>query len=51
MRFNEPYLYLVKEDSDPLLRYNFFSQLIEDRTGQAMSYSQFIPFIKEKSSS
>lgn len=45
---NHPYLFLVKEDGDPIWRMAFLSKLIEDRTDVAMSYRQFVTFLRGK---
>ncbi|KAG5462448.1 MAG: hypothetical protein BJ554DRAFT_5085 [Olpidium bornovanus] len=43
-----PYTYLVKEDGEPSLRVWFLSLLIEDRTGDDLSYYQYLGTLKEK---
>jgi protein transport protein SEC24 len=43
-----PSLFVVKEDGDPLWRGIFLSKLIEDRTDVAMSYPQFLTFLRGK---
>ena len=45
---NHPYLFLVKEDGDPIWRIAFLSKLIEDRTEVSMSYRQFLAFLRGK---
>ena len=45
-----PYLYVLRDDGDPYLRFQFFSRLVEDRTEVEKSYQQFVVYVKEKSS-
>ncbi|KAL7753855.1 COPII subunit [Sorochytrium milnesiophthora] len=45
---NYPFLYIVKEDSDPSLRMLFLSTLYEDRAEFGSSYPQFLSTLREK---
>lgn len=45
-----PTLFLVKEDSDPALKFMFLMQLVEDRVGDTQkSYTQWVHMLGEKS--
>ncbi|CAN6624902.1 protein transport protein Sec24p [Trichomonascus vanleenenianus] len=43
-----PSLFVIKEDGDPALRLWASTFLIEDRTDQAMAYSQFLTTLRDK---
>ena len=45
---SQPFVFVVKEDSDASLRFSFLNQLIEDRTENFMSYQQLLLQLKEK---